>query len=71
MILTLVAAAIGIPVSIVLIRRFLESYAERISGYWWIFALALVISLAVSFVSVLWQTLKAAKTNPSIELKKE
>ena len=71
MILTLVAAAIGIPVSVVLIRRFLESYAERISGYWWIFALALVISLAVSFVSVLWQTLKAAKTNPSIELKKE
>ena len=71
MILTLVAAAIGIPVSIVLIRRFLESYAERISGYWWIFALALAISLVVSFVSVLWQTLKAAKTNPAVELKKE
>ena len=71
MILTLVAAAIGIPVAIVLIRRFLETYPERISGYWWIFALALAISLVVSFVSVLWQTLKAAKTNPAIELKKE
>ena len=71
MILTLVAAVIGIPVSIVLIRRFLENYPERISGYWWIFALALAISLVVSFVSVLWQTLKAAKTNPAIELKKE
>ena len=71
MVLTLVAAAIGIPVSIVLIRHFLESYPERISGYWWIFALALAISLIVSFVSVLWQTVKAAKTNPAIELKKE
>ena len=71
MILTLVAAAIGIPVSVVLIRRFLENYPERISGYWWIFALALAISLAVSFVSVLWQTIKAAKTNPAVELKKE
>ena len=71
MILTLVAAAIGIPVSVVLIRRFLENYPERISGYWWIFALALAISLVVSFVSVLWQTVKAAKTNPAIELKKE
>ena len=71
MILTLLAAAIGIPVAIVLIRRFLESYPERISGYWWIFALALAISLAVSFVSVLWQTFKAAKTNPAVELKKE
>jgi len=71
MILTLVAAAIGIPVSIVLIRRFLDNYSERISGYWWILALALVISLAVSFISVLWQTLKAARTNPAVELKKE
>ena len=71
MILTLVAAAIGIPVSVVLIRRFLENYPERISGYWWIFALALAISLVVSFVSVLWQTLKASKTNPAVELKKE
>ena len=71
MVLTLVAAAIGIPVSIVLIRRFLENYPERISGYWWIFALALAISLVISFVSVLWQTVKAAKTNPAIELKKE
>ena len=71
MILTLVAAVLGIPVSVVLIRRFLETYAERISGYWWIFALALAISLVVSFVSVLWQTLKAARTNPAVELKKE
>ena len=71
MILTLVAAAIGIPVAIVLIRRFLENYPERVSGYWWIFALALAISLVVSFVSVLWQTIKAAKTNPATELKKE
>ena len=71
MILTLIAAAIGIPVSVVIIRRFLENYAERISGYWWLFVLALAISLIVSFVSVLWQTLKAAKTNPAIELKKE
>ena len=71
MTLVLVAAAIGIPVSVVIIRRFLESYPERVSGYWWIFVLAVAISLAVSFVSVLWQTLKAARTNPTEELKKE
>ena len=71
MTLALVAATIGIPVSVVIIRRFLESYPERVSGYWWIFVLAVAISLAVSFVSVLWQTLKAARTNPTEELKKE
>ena len=26
---------------------------------------------AIAFVSVLWQTLKVARTNPAIELKKE
>jgi hypothetical protein len=30
-----------------------------------------VIAVAIAFGSVLWQTLKAAKTNPAIELKKE
>jgi hypothetical protein len=30
-----------------------------------------VITLVISFLSVLWQTLKAAKTNPAVELKKE
>jgi len=29
------------------------------------------LSAAIAFVSVLWQTLKAARTNPAIELKKE
>lgn len=71
MILILVAVAVGIPVSISLVNRFLERYAERITGYWWIFLSAAVFVAAVSLLSVLWQTLKAAKTNPAIELKKE
>ncbi len=36
----------------------------------WVFVAA-VIAVAIAFGSVLWQTLKAAKTNPAIELKKE
>ena len=71
MILTLVSVAIGIPVSIVLVSRFLERYAERITGYWWIFVSAAVFAMVISLVSVLWQTLKAARTNPATELKKE
>ncbi len=51
--------------------RYLSRYAYRIDGYWWIFVLAAVIAVAIAFGSVLWQTLKAAKTNPAIELKKE
>ena len=71
MVLALVSMAIGIPVASVLVRRFLEGYADRITGYWWIFALAALLVLLISFASVLWQTLKAARTNPATELKKE
>ncbi len=71
MFLTLISVAIGIPVAIVLVEKYLERYPERITGYWWIFACAAVFAMAVSFVSVLWQTLKAARTNPAVELKKE
>lgn len=71
MLLTMVAVIIGIPVAVQLIRRFLEGYAERIGGYGWILVAAVAISVAVSVAAVLWQTLKAAKTNPAVELKKE
>jgi hypothetical protein len=32
---------------------------------------AVLLSGLIAFLSVLWQTLKAAKTNPAVELKKE
>ena len=66
-----VAAIVAIPVSVVLIRRFLETYPERISGYAGLFVVTVLIIFVAAFLSVLWQTLKAAKTNPALELKKE
>jgi len=50
---------------------YLERFAYRVEGYGWVFVAAALISLAIAFASVLWQTLKAAKTNPAVELKKE
>ena len=71
MVLVGIAVVIGIPVAVWIAGRYLSRYAYRIEGYWWIFALAAVIAVAIAFGSVLWQTLKAAKTNPAVELKKE
>ena len=66
-----VACLIGIPLAVWAARLYLERFAYRIEGYGWVFVVAVIISLAIAFGTVLWQTLKAAKTNPATELKKE
>ena len=71
MLLVGIACVLAVPVAIWLAERYLADYNYRISGYSWIFAVAVAIALVISFLAVLWQTLKAAKTNPAVELKKE
>ena len=71
MILTGIASAIGIPLAVWAARVYLERFAYRVENYGWVFVVAVIISLGIAFGTVLWQTLKAAKTNPAVELKKE
>ena len=71
MILVGIAVLIGIPIAIFLSERYLRQFWYRIDHYGWVFVVGAVIALAISFLAVLWQTLKAAKTNPAEELKKE
>lgn len=71
MVLVGIACIISIPVSVWMAGKYLSRYTYRIENYWWIFVLAVVLTFAMTFGSVLWQTLKAAKTNPATELKKE
>ena len=71
MILVGIACAIGIPLAVWAARLYLQRFAWRIEDYGWVFALAVLILLAIAFGTVLWQTVKAARTNPASELKKE
>ena len=71
MILVGMACIIGIPMAVWAAQQYLENYIYRLENYGWIFIVAIVISVAIAFGSVLWQTLKAARTNPATELKKE
>ena len=71
MILSGIACVIGIPLAVWAARLYLERFAYRVDHYGWVFPAAIVISVAIAFLTVLWQTVKAARTNPAIELKKE
>ncbi len=71
MILVGIACIIGIPIAFYAAQEYLKDFIYKLEGYWWIFVLAVVITLGISLLAVLWQTLKAASTNPATELKKE
>ena len=71
MVLVGIAALIGIPLSVWFCGRYLDRFAYRIEHYGWIIAVAAILGMLMAFLSVLWQTLKAARTNPAEALKKE
>ena len=52
----------GIPLAVWASRVYLERFAYRVEGYGWVFVADALISLAIAFASVLWQTLRAART---------
>lgn len=69
--LVVIAAIFIMPVSYVLLNRWLESFAYRINIGFDIFAIALLISLLIVFATIIFQTYKAANTNPAKALKYE
>ncbi|MBR5076976.1 MAG: ABC transporter permease [Bacteroidales bacterium] len=66
-----IACLVGVPVAVFAAQEYLKDFIYRLEGYGWIFVVAVVVTLLISFLAVLWQTLKAARTNPAVELKKE
>ncbi len=71
MIITIIGSVIAVPVAWIFCERYLEEFAYRIEMTAWPFIAAVLLSLVISLVSVLWQTLRAARTNPAEALKKE
>lgn len=68
-----VAIVVGLPPAIWISERYLQQFSYRfdLADKWWIFLIAIAVSLFISTATVLWQTLRAARTNPAEALKKE
>ena len=66
-----IAFVIAIPIAWFIMSRWLSGYGHRIGLFWWIFALAGVIVVLIAVASVLYQSIKTARTNPAEALKKE
>lgn len=66
-----IAFVIAIPLSWIGIDWYMADYATRAPLWWWIYALAGLITASISLLTLIYQTLKAARTNPAIAMKSE
>ncbi len=62
---------IAAPVSGYLMQQWLQNFAYKINITWWMYLLTGIASIAIAFLTVAYQTVKAAKTNPIQNLRSE
>lgn len=71
LVLVLIAFVIAVPVITWVMNQWLQDFAYRINISWWIFLAAGVVSLAIAFLSISFQILRAAVANPVNSLRAE
>ena len=69
--LGVIANLIAWPIAWYFTKKWLLNYAFRINYVYWIFPLATVIIIVITLLTVSWQSIKAAKSNPVESLKYE
>lgn len=62
--LILIATVIAIPTSWYFTENWLHNFAYQVGNRWWIFVLSTVVAVFIAFITILHQSLKAAKANP-------
>jgi putative ABC transport system permease protein len=69
--LVLIAILISFPITWFAIHKWLQDFAYRIDIQWWVFLIAGGIALAIAFITVSFQSIKAAIANPIKSLRSE
>ena len=69
--LVLLAIAIALPISYLISQQWLDEFAYKIGLKWWYFAGAAGAALLIAWLTVSYQTFKAARINPAECLRDE
>lgn len=70
-VLVIISCAVAIPLSAMFMERWLQQYQYRTTVGWYVFALAGIGSLMITLITVSFQAIKAAVSNPVDSLKTE
>jgi putative ABC transport system permease protein len=66
-----IAFIIAAPVAAYIIQKWLAGFAYRIPMPWWVFILTVLLVSLIAFITVSWQSAKAALRNPVKNLRTE
>jgi putative ABC transport system permease protein len=69
--LVLLASLIAFPVAWWAMNKWLQDFAFRIHISWWVFVLATAVAVSIAIITVSFQAIKAAMTNPVKNLRTE
>jgi putative ABC transport system permease protein len=69
--LVVIAILVSVPVTWYAMSKWLQEFAYRIDISWWVFVVAGLLALLVAFVTVSFQSIKAALANPVKSLRSE
>lgn len=69
--LVLIALVLSIPLAWWAMRQWLNDFAYQVEIQWWMFALAGVLTIAIAFLTVSFQSVRAALANPVESLRSE
>ncbi len=69
--LVLIAFVIATPLGLLGMNKWLQDFAYHIHISWWVFAIAGILSIAIAFLTISFQAIKAAVSNPVLSLRSE
>ncbi|MDB5119911.1 MAG: FtsX-like permease family protein [Sphingobacteriales bacterium] len=66
-----ISIIIASPISWFAMSKWLQNFAYRVDITWWVFALAGILAILIAFITISFQTIKAAIANPVKSLRSE
>jgi putative ABC transport system permease protein len=67
----LISLLVAVPLSWLVMNKWLEDFAYRIQLQWWMFTLSGIISMLIALITLSFQAIKAAIANPIKSLRSE
>ena len=69
--LIIIASILAFPIAWYAMSKWLQGFAFRTDISWWVFALSAGVTILIAVITISYQSIKAALTNPGVSLRSE